>query len=210
MKIKYLFRFYNYPRYITDFILIGFYVFYWKKRDILIGNKTNFLGIPIISNEKNAIIKIGKNCLICSRSSQTALGIAHPTILRTLKSKSTIYIGNNVRMSGTTICAAKKVEIGENCVIGADVIISDTDFHSLNPAVRRKEHDAELANVSPVIIGKDVFIGAKSIILKGVSIGKSSVIGAGSVVTKSFNENSIIAGNPAKLIGTINELNNKE
>ena len=207
MKVKYILRFYNYTRYVTDLILIKFYFFRWKKRNIIIREKTTFLGIPIITNKKNSIIKIGNNNLICSRSSQTALGVSHPTIIRTLQSNAEIFIKNNVRMSGTTICAAKKVEIRENCVIGADVVISDTDFHSLNPALRSTKDDSKYASVSPVIIGNDVFIGTKSIILKGVSIGENSVIGAGSVVTKSFNENSIIAGNPAKLIGKTNNLN---
>ena len=55
----------------------------------------------------------------------------------------------------------------------------------------------------PVVIGNDVFIGAKSIILKGVTIGENSVIGAGSVVTKSVPANQIWAGNPAKFIRCI-------
>ena len=55
----------------------------------------------------------------------------------------------------------------------------------------------------PVIIENSVFIGAQSIILKGVTIGKNSIIGAGSVVTKNVPANQIWAGNPARFIKNI-------
>lgn len=56
---------------------------------------------------------------------------------------------------------------------------------------------------APVIIGDDVFIGARAIILKGVTIGDGAVIGAGSVVTKSIPPRVIAAGNPARIIKEI-------
>ena len=56
---------------------------------------------------------------------------------------------------------------------------------------------------APVVIEDNVFIGARCIILKGVTIGENSVVGAGSVVTKSIPANEIWAGNPAKFIRKI-------
>jgi maltose O-acetyltransferase len=56
------------------------------------------------------------------------------------------------------------------------------------------------AKNAPIKIGNDVFIGTKSIILSGVSLGNRVIVGAGSVVTKSFSDDVIIAGNPAKII----------
>jgi acetyltransferase-like isoleucine patch superfamily enzyme len=103
-------------------------------------------------------------------------------------------------MSGTSISASNYVEIGNRCVIGSDVIIADTDFHSLDRLIRCTPDDAKLAQNDAVLIGEDVFIGGRSIILKGVKLGDGVVVGAGSVVTKSFKPNSIIAGNPAILI----------
>ena len=187
------------------FYFILFYIkyikqYFWKKNNIILGGNITWLGFPILTKHKGASISIGNDCLICSISAQTALGVAHPVIIRTLNSKAKISIGNGVRMSGTSICAANSIIIGNRCVIGADVIIADTDFHSLNPTIRSSEKDSDNALTSSVTIGEDVFIGGRSIILKGVTLGNSVIVGAGSVVTKSFEANSIIAGNPAKLI----------
>ncbi len=176
------------------------YLFFWKRNGALIGKRVNFLGKPIIKMMKGSNISIGSNCLLCSRSGQTALGVGHQIILRTLNKGAKLILGKGVRMSGTTICAASRVEIGDRCVIGADVIISDTDFHSLNAEIRSSKNDSREAHNSPVFIGNDVFIGARSIVLKGVKLGDNVIIGAGSVVTKSFDDNCVIAGNPAKLI----------
>lgn len=187
------------------FFFIFFYTKYlqqylWKKKGIVLGTKITWLGLPVITVHSGSFINIGNNCLICSISNQTALGVAHPVILRTLNSNAKLFIGNGVRMSGTTICSANSVIIGNRCVIGADVIIADTDFHSLNPILRTSIKDSQNALTSSVHIGDDVFIGGRSIILKGVTLGNSVIVGAGSVVTKSFESNSIIAGNPARLI----------
>jgi acetyltransferase-like isoleucine patch superfamily enzyme len=146
-------------------------------------------------------MSIGEGCLICSRSEQTALGVNHRVVVRTLREGAILRIGNGVRMSGTTICAAKSVVVGDRCVIGANVMIADTDFHSLDPGIRSSLEDAAQASSRPVQIGKDVFIGGGSFILKGVSIGDRAVIGAGSVVTRDVEGGTVVAGNPARVVG---------
>jgi acetyltransferase-like isoleucine patch superfamily enzyme len=87
--------------------------------------------------------------------------------------------------------------IGSNILIGSGCVISDSDSHPVLPSER---NDHTKTKTKPVVIEDDVFIGARSIILKGVTIGKGSVIGAGSVVTKSIPEYTIAGGNPAKII----------
>jgi acetyltransferase-like isoleucine patch superfamily enzyme len=201
MKYSRILKFTDYPRYITDYLLIPFYKFFWRRNGTSIGNRVNFLGKPIIKLVTGSNISIGNECLLCSRSLQTALGVGHQIILRTLNKEAKLIIGNGVRMSGTTICAAKFVKIGDRCVVGADVIIADTDFHSLNAELRSSKDDSLNAKFEPINIGNDVFIGGRSIILKGVKLGDKVIVGAGSVVTKSFGDNSIIGGNPAKFIG---------
>jgi maltose O-acetyltransferase len=57
-----------------------------------------------------------------------------------------------------------------------------------------------LVESDPVIIGDNVWIGERAIILKGVNIGDNAIVAAGSVVTKSIPNNSLVAGNPAKII----------
>ena len=88
------------------------------------------------------------------------------------------------------------IEIGDNTMIGPNVTIVTVN-HVLNPKTRIN------AFVKPVIISKNVWIGADCTILPGVTIGENSVIGAGSVVTKDVPDNVVVAGNPAKLIKKI-------
>jgi len=175
----------------------------WRSRGIVLGTKIVWLGMPIITTIKGASLSIGDQSVLCSRSTQTALGVNHSVVIRTLNPDAIIMIGSKVRMSGTSICAATKIIIGDRCVIGANATIVDTDFHSLDPIMRSSHDDAKHAISKPVIIGNDVFIGSNSTILKGVTIGDGAIIGAGSVVTIDVPNGVIAAGNPAKLIGQI-------
>lgn len=101
------------------------------------------------------------------------------------------------------IRVAQQVLIGKNCMIANGVRISDNDGHPLYSQRREKELKLSPEQVKPVIIEDDVWIGEDSIILKGVKIGKGSIIGAGSVVRKSVLPMSIVAGNPATVVGFV-------
>ena len=115
-----------------------------------------------------------------------------------------LVIGNNVGISQTALICHKKIIIGNDVKIGGGVCIYDTDFHSLKPELRRNaQTDMPHKAKKEVIIKDNAFIGAHSLILKGVTIGENSVIGAGSVVTKPVPDNQIWAGNPAKFIRNI-------
>ena len=116
---------------------------------------------------------------------------------------SVIDISENVGMSQVSITAMKSVVIEKNVFIGACVKIWDTDFHSLDYS-DRINGDINPKS-APVLIKEGAFIGACSIILKGVTIVKHSVIGAGSVVTKDVPDYEIWAGNPAVFIRKIEE-----
>lgn len=104
---------------------------------------------------------------------------------------ATISIGNGTYLNRRTEITCKgNVTIGEDCAISWDVLITDTDYHQYggsNP-------------VNPVKIGNHVWIGAKAIILKGVTIGDGAVIAAGSVVTKDVPAGALVGGNPASVI----------
>lgn len=114
-----------------------------------------------------------------------------------------LIIGNNVGISQAALICHKYMSIGDDVKIGGGVCIYDTDFHSLNTEIRKSSDDLKMRIEKPVIIENSVFIGAQSIILKGVTIGKNSIIGAGSVVTKNVPANQIWAGNPARFIKNI-------
>ena len=145
-------------------------------------------------------IMIGNDFLLLSGSGYNPLS-------RNIKSAiatdygACIKIGNHVHCSSVCIWARKSIIIGNNVKIGADTLIIDSNAHSLNYEDRRDDYlDAKNANHKEVVIGDDVLIGTRCIILKGVHIGSRSVIGAGSVVTKNIPEDCIAAGNPCEII----------
>ena len=159
----------------------------------------HFIGLPIVSLFQGSQIRIGAGSLLCSRSFGTALGVSHPVVLRTLTPHARVLIGERVGISGVSICSAKEVRIGNGCLIGADVLIADTDFHPLRPSERHDSQKA-FAEAKPVQIMDNVFIGARVIVLKGVTIGAGSAIGADSVVTQDIPAGCIAAGNPCRVI----------
>lgn len=174
-----------------------------KQTGVHTQKNVRFHGMPIISLFGDSVISIGESCVICSDTRMTALGLNHRVVMRTLRQGAKIVIGRNTGMSGGVICAASRVEIGDDCLIGANVVISDTDFHSLNPVGRRENCNWDEIVIRPVVIEDNVFIGTGAIVLKGVTIGKNSVIGAGAVVTKNIPQSSVAAGNPARVIRTL-------
>ena len=107
-------------------------------------------------------------------------------------------------MSGGTLLAAQSITIGERVILGANTTIVDTDFHPLHANVRMAEPNA--GGTASVIIEDDVFIGMNCLVLKGVTIGHGSVIGAGSVVTGNIPAGVIAAGNPARVIRSLENL----
>ncbi|WP_281277633.1 acyltransferase [Leptospira idonii] len=117
--------------------------------------------------------------------------------MKTFSPSAQIKIGNGVGVNGVSITArTKTISIGDGTIIAANVCIMDSDFHSIFPPENRLTNPG-LELDSDVIIGKNVWIGTRAVILKGVTIGDNSVIAAGSVVTRSIPENSIAGGVPA-------------
>ena len=115
-----------------------------------------------------------------------------------------IVIGKGVGISSSCIWARESITIGDHANIGADCIIMDHDAHSMDLESRRDYASDEKGIASaPVVIGEDALLGARVIVLKGVSIGKGSIVGAGSVVTKDVPPMQVWAGNPASFIKEI-------
>lgn len=165
---------------------------------ITYGVDSKFIGTPQLKLLSDTEVKIGSMCVFRSISDSNPIGIDHPLTLCTLASGAKIEIGNQVGISGGSLCARKSIYIGNGTLIGANTYVFDNDFHALDPTARIND-DYSSVRAAPVHIGSNVFIGARSIILKGVVIGDNSIIGAGSVVTKSIPSNSIASGNPCTI-----------
>lgn len=112
-----------------------------------------------------------------------------------------LSIGDDVGISSACIWCDESIVIGDHVRIGGDCIILDTDCHSINYIDRRQvDSDRNGTKTKPVRIGNDVLIGARTIVLKGVTIGDRSVIGASSVVTQNIPSDCIAVGNPCTII----------
>ncbi|SDL40262.1 acyltransferase [Kriegella aquimaris] len=178
---------------------------FWYNRLIFKYKKVNCSDFPRIYGEifirNQGSISIGKN--VSFNSGPYANPIGGDTRMTLIVGKSAILnIGNGTGISNSTVICLENISIGNNVKIGGSVKIYDTDFHSLDPE-NRKIKEKDIPKTKPVVINDNSFIGAHSIILKGVTIGENSIIGAGSVVTKSVPSGEIWAGNPAKFIRSI-------
>lgn len=138
--------------------------------------------------------------------------------------KDKIIIGNNVALSGWLISDGGKIIVGDNttinkntiirsmglvkigkyCDIASDCAIQDHNSRSSDYKERRNfaqsgKFNEEVLN-SPVIIGDDVWIGRRVVILKGVNVGDRAILATNAVVTKNVPSSSVAAGNPAKIV----------
>lgn len=177
-----------------------------KMTGIRYGRKLLLKGVPVIFNKRGATFTIGDNCVIKSSFLSNLVGLYSRTIIVTRSPKAYIRIGNNVGISGATIYARAGISIGDNTAIGGNAKILDNDFHPVESDARNRlmndplGGESELIPAKPVMIGKNCFIGCNAIILKGTVLGDGCVVGAGAVVSGKFEDNCVIAGNPAKVI----------
>ncbi len=156
--------------------------------------------IFILTKKTKNQVLIGKNCSFNSAEYANPIG-GDTKCCFTIMGSGKIELGNNVAISNSTLVSSTEIKIDDNVCIGASCKIYDTDFHSVYPE-KRLNGNVDI-NTKPIHICKDAFIGAHSIILKGVTIGEGAVIGAGSVVTKNIPDYEIWAGNPARFIRKI-------
>jgi len=120
---------------------------------------------------------------------------------RTVRADPEFHVGDNTFIGH--MCAfniAHSVRIGRDCLLAAGVTIFDMDGHPLDAAERRAGRPTPAEQVSPVVIGNDVWIGGGAVVLKGVTIGDRAIVAARAVVTKDVPADVIVAGNPARTV----------
>lgn len=137
-------------------------------------------------------IRIEGDCVFRSDRTSNRIGVNRRCLISTLKPGSKIVVGRRVAMSGTVLGAAESITLGDDVLCGANVTITDTDWHGVSPLERRRPGSS-----APVMIGQNVWLGLNVVVLKGVTIGANTVVAAGSVVSRSLPPDVIAGGMPA-------------
>ena len=168
----------------------------FRSRCEFVGHSLNMELLPYISG--NGSISIGNNCTLSGMMRFGFNDKVHDEVRISVGDHT--FIGHQVALN-----AAREIRIGSHCLIAQGVRISDFDGHPISPEARRSDEMVQCADIRSVVIEDDVWIGHGTTILKGVRIGAGSVIGAQAVVTRDIPPRSIAVGNPARVIGTVDE-----
>lgn len=178
-------------------ILIGY--LYCTFKGICLGNNVKINKLPKIIKLVDSEIIIKDNVSINSNDKGYHLNMHSRCKLYADRSNAIIIIGENTRIHGTCIHAQKSITIGKNCLIAANTNIIDSNGHLLSfdkPWDRINTKDEGKS----IVIQDNVWIGANSLILGGVTIGEGSVIAANSVVKNDLPPFCLASGNPAQVI----------
>jgi acetyltransferase-like isoleucine patch superfamily enzyme len=121
-----------------------------------------------------------------------------------------VEVGDDSVLVGVILMCAESILIGSRVIASYNVTIADSDFHPIDPELRRLDAIANAPEgdrgrrprvvARPVVIEDDAWIGIGAIILKGVRIGRGARIGAGAVVLKDVPPGATVAGNPARIV----------
>lgn len=163
------------------------------------GKGLTCIGRPGINRTSGSAILLGEKVTLCNSGVANPLAEGGRCRLATVASGAKIILEDGVGVSSSIICAAKSVVIGSGTIVGGGALIIDTDFHQKTAEGVWGTNPKSVSK--PIKIGKNCFIGARAVILKGVTIGDHALIGAGSVVTKDVEAFAIVGGNPASVIG---------
>lgn len=142
-------------------------------------------------SQKNAVLKVDQN----GKLEVHGIFQAYYDTEIWVYPKGKLTLGHGYINAGTQLRCMERITIGDGCAIGRNVLIMDFDAHEIT-----YENGTKNRITAPIEIGKHVWIGAGATILKGVTIGDNAIVGAGSIVTRDVPANTIVAGNPARII----------
>lgn len=151
---------------------------------------------------EKAIVSIGRGYTVNSGDNINPL-CSNTYCSIKVEDNATLKIGDWSGMSGGCLWATDSITIGNHVNIGANCIIMDGDIHNPDWKLRQIECTSDTTvsyKHKPIVIEDNVWLGANTIVLKGVTIGARTIIGAGSVVTKDIPADCIAAGNPCCVI----------
>lgn len=177
----------------------------WKA-GVTTGRQVRVYGRIMVDRYPGSRIQLADGVILNSANHKNTLEARGPVVMKTLKRNSQLTIGRDTGLTSATVSAAVNVAIGERVLIGAGTLITDSDHHVVEPVSgtpRRYAGFPATRNSDAVVIEDDVFIGARTIVLKGSRIGRGSVIGAGSVVAGVIPPMVVAAGNPCRVVKSL-------
>lgn len=170
---------------------------YLERVGVEAGSNTRLHGRPLIALHRGSRIVFADGVILTSMWRKNTLDAPRRCLIRTISPSAEISIGRGSGLTSSTISAAFQISIGQDVMIGSSVVITDSNHHELSWSDREKNRELPTPLIQDRIRIEDgVFIGTRSIILKGVTIGRGSVIGAGSVVISDIPQGVVAAGNP--------------
>jgi carbonic anhydrase/acetyltransferase-like protein (isoleucine patch superfamily) len=177
------------------FMRISYYEPMFKTRCERVGRNFRLIGgIPLLMG-KPIRIRIGDDVTICGITTIVGSTMVEDPILEI---GSGSYVGYQ-----TTIVTGDGVHIGNHVLIANRVFIAGDDSHPIDPVTRVENRPPCLQDVKSVRIEDGAWIGENATVLKGVHIGKGAVVGTHAVVTKDVPPYTIVAGNPARVVKTL-------
>jgi carbonic anhydrase/acetyltransferase-like protein (isoleucine patch superfamily) len=166
---------------------------YLRLRGAEVGHNVRCNGFPYVKVRKGGRLVIEDDVMINAAPWSNA-HVTSGSLNIFVAAGASLYLRRGAGVSGTRLVAMKEIDIGQGTFIGGGCLICDSDMHEIPLGA----HGG--AKVFPIRIGKRAFVGAQSIILKGVSIGDGAVVGAGSTVSGIVPDRALAAGNPAKIL----------
>lgn len=119
-------------------------------------------------------------------------GVSAAPELCTAKGASLVIGAGSFINSGVCLNASTRIELGRRCLLAEWVMIADQAFHEVEPGAPVRS--------APIVIGDNVWLGVRAVVMPGVTIGDHTVVGAGAVVTKSLPDRCVAAGAPARVV----------
>ncbi len=173
---------------VLSLMLLPLRTAYWRMQGMQIGPGTSFSSLHVTWPHQ---VRLGSHCLM-----EHDVYFKFDDIWREGPS---IVVGDHVFVgSGCEFNITQRITIGNDCLIASGVRFVDHDHGTDARGLMRVQPGV----AAEIIVGDDVWIGANAVVLKGVTIGAGAMVGAGAIVTHSVDPFSIVAGVPAKLIGT--------
>ncbi len=187
-------------------IFYSLYMFYLRlKHGKALDIQSRHVRLKSLQMKPNCLLSVAKNTIVNAKISFD-------------KTSSSISIGERTYIGNSTIICAEKIDIENDVMISWGCTIVDHDSHSLNFQERRNDvsdwingnKNWNTVKTAPIVIESNAWLGFNVTVLKGVKIGRGAVVAACSVVTKNVAPNTLVAGNPAKVIKNLENKSNNE